>query len=155
MRGQGLMPAVLEYVPMTHDDIPWVARTEADCQSYPWTAGNFADSLRAGNSCWLQRYQGQPSGFGIMLLVVDEAHLLNLAIAPARRLGGLGRSLLLFLCAEANRAGALQMFLEVRPTNQPARTLYARYGFEEVGRRRNYYPAAGGREDALVLRRAL
>ncbi|MGM0412696.1 MAG: GNAT family N-acetyltransferase, partial [Pseudomonadota bacterium] len=82
-------------------------------------------------------------------------HILNLCTAPARRGQGLGRLLLRALLAEGRLAGAEQAFLEVRPSNTAAVALYQAEGFETVGVREAYYPAGGGREDALVLRKDL
>ena len=98
---------------------------------------------------------GQAMGYGVMLLVGDEAHLLTISVHPAHQGRGLGALLLTHLGAVAQRFGALQMFLEVRPSNAAALALYQRFGFDTVGRRKAYYPAENGREDALVLTRSL
>jgi ribosomal-protein-alanine N-acetyltransferase len=89
------------------------------------------------------------------MLALDEAHLLNLSIARAAQRRGHGRQLLEEVSGVARGHGAQSMFLEVRPTNVAGRELYARAGFRQVGMRRAYYPAQGGREDALVLSRTL
>ena len=82
---------------------------------------------------------------------VDEMHLLNLTVRPILEGRGHGRFMLDALCGIARQRGAGLLWLEVRLSNARARALYERYGFNEVGRRRDYYPAAGGREDALVM----
>ena len=91
-----------------------------------------------------------------VLVAIDEAHLLNLTVAPEHQGRGWGGDMLrecLRLAAGDLQANA--MLLEVRPSNAAALALYQRAGFRSVGRRRGYYPAAAGREDALVLRRML
>ncbi len=84
---------------------------------------------------------------------MDEAELLNLAVAPSVRGKGIGSALLERASADARRWGAKARFLEGRASNDDARRLYAKAGFEEVGRRRSYYRRP--LEDALILRRAL
>lgn len=140
---------------MLASDIPWVAAREQELHLTPWSAGNFADSLEAGYSCWLALEDEIPVGYAVLMVVLDEAHLLDITVAATHQQRGVGRALLAFLFDRARLAGADQMFLEVRPSNTPARALYRKIGFEPIGRRKDYYPAAGGREDALVMRIAL
>ncbi|THF55948.1 ribosomal-protein-alanine N-acetyltransferase [Pseudothauera rhizosphaerae] len=137
---------------MSEADLEWVTANEAELHPYPWTRGNFADSLGAGYSAWIQSDGGHPCGYAVVLSVLDEAHLLNISVARGAQGRGLGGALLDFLCARARASGATQFFLEVRPSNQPALALYRRTGFEPIGRRKGYYPAPGGREDAIVMR---
>jgi ribosomal-protein-alanine N-acetyltransferase len=94
-------------------------------------------------------------GYAVMMLGADEAHLLNLSVAAPYQRAGLGRRLLEHLIDVARGHGAHTLFLEVRPSNVAGRRLYARRGFAQVGRRKDYYPAAVGREDALILSLAL
>ena len=84
-------------------------------------------------------------------VIIDEAHLLNITVKPESQGRGLGLRLLEHLMRRAMQLDAGVCFLEVRASNQSAYRLYERYGFNEVGRRRDYYPAVGGREDALVM----
>ena len=84
-----------------------------------------------------------------------EAHLLNLCVREQFRFRGLGSQLLRYLLQQAVVAGARVMFLETRPSNQAAIRLYQSHHFVQIGVRRGYYQAAGGREDALVMRRTL
>ena len=146
----------LAFRPMLMEDLPWVALHERELHLTPWSAGNFADSLEAGYSCWLAVDVGNsspvPVAYAVLMVVLDEAHLLNITVAKAYQHRGVGGALLGFLFERARQAGARQMFLEVRPTNEPAQALYRRTGFEFVGRRRGYYPGPEGREDALVMR---
>ena len=145
----------LAFRPMLASDIPWVTAREQELHLTPWSAGNFGDSLEAGYSCWLATDAWEPVGYAVLLVVVDEAHLLNITVAGTHQRQGVGRALLNFLFNRARLAGAAQMFLEVRPSNEPAQALYRQTGFEFIGRRKGYYPAAEGREDALVMRLAL
>ncbi len=140
---------------MHPDDIDAVLAMEQRIHAYPWTHGNFADSLASGYSAWLMRDEGALLGYALMTLVVDEAQLLNIGIAAERQRAGLGSLLLEHLFSIARSQGATRMFLEVRPSNAPALALYRRFGFDEVGRRADYYPAKQGREAALVLARDL
>ena len=142
-------------VPMTREALGDVLAIENDIYEFPWTHGNFRDSLESGYSCWLYRQAGSLVGYAVVMLALDEAHLLNLSIAREAQRRGHGRHLLEALADVARGHGAVSMFLEVRPTNLAGRELYARTGFRQVGMRRGYYPARGGREDALVLSRAL
>jgi len=141
--------------PMRPEDVAWVMQHEPQLYPYPWSAANFSDSLSAGYLCRVVEIDGMPAGYAIMMLVLDEAHLLNLSVIESQHGKGLGHLLLQRMCEEAVRAGAHQCFLEVRPSNEPALALYERFGFSPIGRRRGYYPAPDGREDAIVMRVAL
>jgi len=142
--------------PMTEADLDWVVENEFELHAVPWTRGNFTDSLAAGYSSWVMRLEGWRAAYAVMLHVLDESHLLNLSVARPAQGAGIGGVLLRFLFEEARRSGSSQLFLEVRPSNEPALALYHRHGFVSVGRRKSYYPVpGGGREDAIVMRRAL
>jgi [ribosomal protein S18]-alanine N-acetyltransferase len=143
------------YLPMGEADLDWVTLHEAELHAFPWTRGNFADSLNAGYSSWIQYTDGCPTAYAVLLLVLDEAHLLNISVLRDTQRRGHGAALLHYLCEQAHARGATQMFLEVRPSNTAALALYERSGFAPIGRRKGYYPAAVGREDAIVMRRAL
>lgn len=136
---------------MTADDLHEVAALDARIQAHPWTLGNFRDSLAAGHDCWVQRLETQLAAFAVTMAGVDETHLLAIGVTPARQRQGLGGALLAFLADRARAAGRQRMLLEVRLSNQPALTFYRHSGFVEIGRRRGYYPALDGREDALVM----
>ena len=145
-----LKPAI-ELRPMTEADLPAVMAIETAIYPFPWTPGNFRDSLAACYSCWICLRNGEPIGYAVLMLAADEAHLLNLSIAAACQQQGHGSLLLRRLCDVARAQGARTMFLEVRPSNVAGLRLYERHGFQRVGLRREYYPAQVGREDALVL----
>ncbi len=137
--------------PMESDDLKQVMSIEREIYSYPWTIGNFQDSLYAGYSCWIMECTEQMVGYGVLMIGVDEAHLLNLSIAQDRQSRGLGRAFLQHFIDTARGYEAARMFLEVRPSNLNARNLYADVGFTDLSIRRDYYPAQGGREDAILM----
>lgn len=143
--------------PMRLADLDELLPIEEAAYEFPWTRGNFIDSLHAGYHCWLLRdAQQRLEAYAISMAGVDELHLLNLTVAPARQGRGLARALLDALVAHCRRVQAPTLWLEVRVSNDRARRLYERYGFREIGLRRAYYPAAGGRrEDAVVMSLAI
>jgi ribosomal-protein-alanine N-acetyltransferase len=149
------MSAVLKPVPafepMREGDLRAVLGIEEDIYEFPWTLGNFRDSLRAGYACWVLREGRRVIGYAVLVLAAGEAHLLNLSIAAHAQRRGQGRGLLRNLVQVAREHNAKVLFLEVRPTNEIGQRLYASYGFKQIGVRRGYYPARKGREDALVL----
>lgn len=145
----------LAFTHMLAADIDRIVAAEQRIYPFPWTAGNFSDSLAAGHQGWICHDAFGMVGYAVMMFVIDEVHLLNISIVPERQGHGLGAALLGFLMDQARAAGIQRMFLEVRPSNAAGRALYRRSGFTEVGRRRGYYPAPDGREDALVMSRPL
>ena len=149
------MSAVLkpepEFAPMREADLRAVLEIEERIYEFPWTVGNFRDSLRSGYSCWRYREGAKLIGYAVLVLAAGDAHLLNLSIAPDAQSRGHGRKLLGNLVGVAHEYGAKMLFLEVRPSNSVGQRLYTAYGFKQIGVRRGYYPARRGREDALVL----
>jgi ribosomal-protein-alanine N-acetyltransferase len=141
--------------PMSEADLPRIHRIELASYVYPWSPGNFSDSLNAGYSMWVREADGEIIGYYVMMAAAGEAHLLNLTIAPIWRRHGLGRDLLehCMACARDHRADSL--FLEVRTSNTAAIGLYHSSGFIDLAMRRGYYPAREGREDALILKKEL
>jgi ribosomal-protein-alanine N-acetyltransferase len=149
------MSAVLKDVPamrpMRLGDVQRVLVIEQDIYAHPWTLGNLRDSLQAGYSCWVMESDGILMGYGVLMAGVREAHLLNLSIARGWQRRGFGRRLLHHFLDLARGYEAQRMFLEVRPSNVAARALYADSGFQQLYVRRGYYPADGGREDAILM----
>jgi len=147
----------LALVPMTLDDVDEVHALECSVFPHPWSRANFSDSVQAGYDGWLLRDEHKAlAGYFLLMYALDEAHLLDVAVAGGRQGTGLGRYLLDTLCARAKEMGAESVLLEVRPSNERALAIYRRYGFAEIGRRKGYYPAhEGKREDAIVMRHAL
>ncbi|WP_118179149.1 ribosomal protein S18-alanine N-acetyltransferase [Paraburkholderia phosphatilytica] len=139
---------------MTESDLDEVAAIERVAYEFPWTRGNFEDSLRNGYlGVCLRHVTGTLIGYCVLMPVVDEMHLLNLCVAPAAQGAGAGLTLLRE-AVRITRTGKLDgLLLEVRPSNHRAIRLYERFGFASIGRRKNYYPARHrGREDAIVMR---
>lgn len=141
--------------PMRRDDVPAVMDIERALYPFPWTEGNFRDSLNAGYSCWVCTFGEHVIGYAVMMLAADEAHVLNIAIARDWQRQGLGAQLMRHLIGLARGYGANEIFLEVRPSNAAARRLYHGMGFNEIATRRNYYPSHGGREDAILMAMSL
>ncbi|MCX7626910.1 MAG: ribosomal protein S18-alanine N-acetyltransferase [Methylophilaceae bacterium] len=141
----------VSYRPMQESDLDAIMGIEPRIYSHPWTRGNFADALRAGYSCWVGEVEGALIGYAVLMTVLDEAHLLNLSIAREYQGQGLGSDLLRHVIEVARGHGAQTMFLEVRPSNHAARALYEKMGFNEFSIRKGYYPAAQGREDAILM----
>jgi ribosomal-protein-alanine N-acetyltransferase len=136
---------------MRERDLDEVMAIEGAIYAYPWTRGNFVDSLRAGYECRVLRQGAELLGYFVLMVAAGEAHLLNLSIAVAHQRTGHGSMLLGDAMALARKLGARSLFLEVRPSNRAAQAFYTRFGFRKIAVRRGYYPAHSGREDALVL----
>src|SRR5579871_2852495 len=141
--------------PMGEGDVPAVVGVEHASYQFPWSEGIFRDCLRVGYTCRVVTLAGRVIGYGVMSMGAGEAHVLNLCIGREHRCLGFGRRLLGYLIERGMSAGMSEIFLEVRPSNTAAIRLYLSTGFEQVGMRRGYYQAVGGREDAAVLRRVL
>lgn len=137
--------------PMQEEDLSVIYPVERRAYDYPWTLGVMRDCLRVGYSCWVYERQGDIEGYAFMSVAAGEGHILNICIRPESQGRGLGSRLMRHLISVARRQGADTLFLEVRPSNEAALALYRAAGFNEVGYRRNYYPADNGREDALIL----
>lgn len=143
--------------PMRIQHLDAVMQIETRCYSFPWTHGNFVDSLAAGYLARLLATRpGEPIGYFVAMAGVGEMHLLNLTVAPEHQGCGHAWTLLDALEADCRVRCLQQLWLEVRASNQRALSLYRRRGFAEVGLRRHYYPATQGqREDAVVMRATL
>ena len=142
---------------MTESDLDWVCAAEADLHLFPWTRGNFIDSiaLKSVYANWVMYRDKTPLGYAVLLYVLDEVHLLNISIVRHAHGQGYGAVFLDYLFEQSRQRGSVSFFLEVRPSNVVAHSLYCRQGFEQIGIRKGYYQAVGGREDAIVMRKAL
>jgi len=152
------MDASLTLRPMVVADIDEVHALEQSVFPHPWSRANFVDSLGSGYDAWVLREpdEGALAGYFLLMYAVDEAHLLDVAVSGARHGTGLGRLLLDRIAARSREKGMASILLEVRPSNERALQVYARYGYTQIGRRKGYYPAhEGKREDAIVMRYAL
>jgi ribosomal-protein-alanine N-acetyltransferase len=136
---------------MRESDLDEIARIEAASYDFPWTHGIFRDCLRAGYGCWVLAHAAEVIGYAVLSVAAREAHVLNVCVAPEEQGKGHGRRLMKRLMDLARWHRAARIFLEVRPSNARAIALYHDLGFNEIGRRPHYYPARGGREDAIVM----
>ena len=134
-------------------DLPRVLAIEQAVYGFPWTHGNFVDSLAAGHVCELLADADDTLiGYCVAMPGVDEMHLLNLTVATAWQRRGHALALLDALRQRCLQRQLPKLWLEVRASNAHARHVYLRHGFAEVGVRRGYYPAARAqREDAIVM----
>jgi ribosomal-protein-alanine N-acetyltransferase len=140
---------------MRASDLAEVAALEKSLYAFPWSIGNFRDSVNAGYDCWTVTHGEVVVGYAILMVALDEAHLLNVAIGSEWQGQGIGREFLHHMVGVAKAAACQIVYLEVRPSNLAARHLYRKMGFQQIAIRPDYYPAASGREDALFLGLAL
>lgn len=145
-------PDLVRFRAMTPADVPHVAAVERAVYPFPWSEGIFRDCLRVGYLCRVAENDGEIVSYGIVAMGAGEAHILNICVAGHVRGRGIGRRMMQLLLERSLQAGMRDVFLEVRPSNPRAIALYQSLGFHEVGRRRAYYQAEVGREDALVLK---
>ena len=145
----------IHYRRMRASDLAEVAQLEKSLYAFPWSLGNFRDSVNAGYDCWTVTQGELVVGYAILMIALDEAHLLNIAVAPEWQNQGIGRAFLAHMIAVAKSAACQIVYLEVRPSNLAARHLYRALGFQQIAIRPEYYPAVTGREDALFLGFAL
>jgi ribosomal-protein-alanine N-acetyltransferase len=137
-------------------DLAELARLHKACFAEAWDEGALRDLVAAGAVAHLAEQAGRIEGFILARAAGGEAEILTLAVAPAARLAGLGRSLVAEAARLAEQAGATRLFLEVGLGNGAARALYERLGFGEAGRRKGYYQRPGQPpQDALILAAAL
>lgn len=136
--------------PLTPSDLDALLALDATTNSHPWNAAQWRDSL-AQHLCLGLEVDRQLAGFAVAMPLLDEAELLLIAIHPDQQHQGCGKALFAALRAELAVRQCERLFLEVRESNLQARHFYTAAGLTEVGRRKHYYPAAEGREDALLL----
>lgn len=141
---------------MRQEALAAVLALEQRSHADPWTAGHFADSLRAGHEAQLLMGGTQLLGYFVAMPGVDEVHLLNITVAPEVQGQGWARLMLDALALWARGRQAQWLWLEVRASHARAQHVYQRHGFRPVGLRRRYYPhPSGTREDAIVMSQAL
>ena len=148
------MSYAIRIVPMNADHLEEIERLERICFSRPWSRRMLAEELENQCAAFLVAEDGQTGavmGYAGLLVVADEGYITNVAVFPEYRRQGVAAKILeIYLnFAQANQLAFLT--LEVRPSNEAAIALYQRHGFEEVGRRKNYYDLP--KEDALILRK--
>lgn len=136
---------------MTHDDLASVSDIERLSYEFPWSHGVFRDCLLAGYSCIVLEHGTAVAGYGVLSIAAGESHILNLCVADEFRGLGYGERILNDIIERAHYAEVSAIFLEVRPTNSNALSLYRKKGFHKIAKRPAYYQASSGREDADVL----
>ena len=137
---------------MLSDDLEQVLRIEQHTQLVPWSRLAFEESLSRDDDCRVLVSGNRIVAFYVISHVASETHILNLAVAPLFQGRGLGHMLLDAVVAAAERENSERIFLEVRSSNDTARSLYAKWQFRELSIRQNYYRAANRqREDAVVM----
>jgi ribosomal-protein-alanine N-acetyltransferase len=143
--------AALEFRSMRHEDIPFVCDIEQEAFTTPWTAGAFHNELTNNQFAhyMIMDVGGEVAGYGGIWLIMDEAHVTNIAVRDIYRGKKLGKRLLEELMRTASYLGAVKMTLEVRASNQIAQSLYHKLGFEPGGIRKGYY--TDNREDAIIM----
>lgn len=136
---------------MSPNDLERVILVEREIFLFPWSPGNFADSLKAGYICQILEQTHSLIGYGIMMMSPEEAHILTLGIAADWQNKGWGKKMLGHLIELARAEKVKSVFLDVRESNHGAALLYQRAGFQHIATRKGYYPAMCGREDARVM----
>jgi len=160
----------LSFLPMQTADLDAVLAIESVSHIHPWSRGNFEDSLAAGHWAYCIRPHVDQAikgtfldsavlwAYCILFPAVDELHLLNITVSPKLRKLGLAARMMGAIEGVAAQQDIPRILLEVRPSNTDALTLYQRLGYEQIGVRKNYYPAdeqSGAREDALVMAKSI
>lgn len=136
---------------MLSADLSQVLAIEQMVYDYHWTLGIFSDCLRVGYYCQLIELDTRIIAYSVMSVAASESHLLNLAVHPDWQKQGFGHRLLNSMLEYARLKGATVSFLEVRESNARAIKLYLEKGYNQVGIRKDYYPARLGRENAIIF----
>jgi ribosomal-protein-alanine N-acetyltransferase len=141
----------LEFRPMSPADVEEVMRLETSVYQFPWTERIFRDCIRVGYDCWLALQADIIVAHAVVSIAAGEGHILNLAVTGEYQGKGIGKQFIQFLLGIAASKQAEIMMLEVRPSNVRAINCYNSAGFNEIGCRKDYYPAPDGKEDALLF----
>ena len=147
------VPDTLTFRLMQERDLDAVCALEARAYEFPWSRAIIGGCITVPYRIWLGTRADEKVHVcqAFLSITLDEAHILNVSVEPSLQGNGLGSQMLVHLIEDARGQGARQMFLEVRESNPAAIQMYINQGFNEVGRRRHYYPTVTGREDALVF----
>ena len=141
----------LTFRPMTLDDVDTVMHLEKAVYQFPWTDRIFKDCIRVGYDCWLALLENKIVAHAVISVAAGESHILNLSVIENLQGKGIGKQFIRFLLNIARNKRAQIMMLEVRPSNVRAINCYNSAGFNEIGSRKDYYPAPNGKEDALLF----
>ena len=145
----------LSFRRMDVGDIEEVMAVENQVYQYPWTEGIFNDCIRVGYECWLAEVNNGIVAHAVSSIAAGESHILNISVKPDYQGQGIGKAFIEFLVQLAKDKQATVIMLEVRPSNAAAIRCYDATGFNEIGCRKDYYPAPDGREDALLYARQI
>jgi ribosomal-protein-alanine N-acetyltransferase len=141
----------LKFRPMSPADVEEVMHLETSVYQFPWTERIFSDCIRVGYDCWLALQADIIVAHAVVSIAAGEGHILNLAVTGEYQGKGIGKQFIQFLLGIAASKQAEIMMLEVRPSNVRAINCYNSAGFNEIGCRKDYYPAPNGKEDALLF----
>lgn len=141
----------LYFKPITLADISVITQIEQATQPIPWTEQIFTDCLKVGYQGWVLALELEIVGFVFVAIAAGESHILDIAISPVHQRKGYGKFLMQQLLQELKQQQVIVVFLEVRISNLQAQELYKKLGFSEIGRRKDYYQAKQGKEDAIVM----
>lgn len=149
------MSAVIDsnqgFFPMRLSDVDEVMEIELTLYDFPWTKSILSDCIQVGYSCWVYKQNYEIQAYCVLSSGAGEAHILTLCVKKEYQGQGLGKMLLQHLIDLAVDNKSEVLLLEVRPSNASAVHLYHKFGFNEVGTRKDYYPAKEGREDAIIM----
>ncbi len=141
----------LTFRQMALEDISAVIQLENEVYQFPWTDRIFKDCIRVGYDCWLAHLGTTVVAHAVISIAAGESHILNLSVTSNHQGKGIGKQFIQFLLNIARNKRAQIMMLEVRPSNIRAINCYSSAGFNEIGCRKDYYPAPNGKEDALLF----
>jgi len=141
----------LTFRQMALEDISAVIQLENEVYQFPWTDRIFKDCIRVGYDCWLAHLENTVVAHAVISIAAGESHILNLSVTRNHQGKGIGKQFIQFLLNIARNKRAQIMMLEVRPSNIRAINCYSSAGFNEIGCRKDYYPAPNGKEDALLF----
>ncbi|MDH5358906.1 MAG: ribosomal protein S18-alanine N-acetyltransferase [Gammaproteobacteria bacterium] len=140
----------LKFRTMKHADVDELMEIEPRAYTIAWSEGIVRDCIQAGYECQIARLDGELVAYAFASIAAGEAHLLNITVKPEMQGLGFGRRMLLHMLDLIQAQHVDTVYLEVRPSNKPARKLYRSVGFDQIGIRKGYYPDPQGREDAMV-----
>jgi len=149
------MMGQVDFLPLEAEYLDDILEIEQVSFPTPWSKQAFLSELQQNSLAYycVCMLNEKIIGYGGMWIIIDEAHITNVAVHPDYRRKKVGEALMLHLIAQALIKGALRMTLEVRPSNISAQKLYQRMGFEAAGRRRGYYTDT--KEDAIIMWKTL
>lgn len=150
-----VLASEMVFRPVRADDIYRIMQIETSAYEFPWSKGLIQDCMSEQYFFYVLILDEEIIGYAIMSCAVEEAHILNICVAPDYQGRGYGFGLLQYMLEVGVRQQAKMVFLEVRISNHKAQALYEGMGFNRLGSRRAYYPAGERREDALLYAKDL